>query len=531
MAEGGASAENIQNKIDGDTKTPVNKPSMAPTPENLKPSLAPTPESIQKTMEDISIDLKILNQIKAQQCPEWQVEAPSYDHIPKTQIQNISMARYVAMNTNTILERTLAGLVIVIQMMEESRKRDNGLSVKVGLLQNGQREQNQIIRDLRQELSEHREGQKGNTRQFGQARHNVQAGQAGQTGQTEQAGQAGQTGKPATRNSNDSHKTAETTKNRKQKRGNGNGNFPIGSEERSKEVYEKQKNESEKRFRLVVDEDGQNIQKEEFIPANRNRNRNRFQKSTAQKSKEDKERERNEEETGREIIFDNIPTPKTYQEGTKREEAKRILEVLEELRPKYLGKADGVHVVPSDFAYATRQQSHFKTDFKPLTARFRKKEKVEQIFHAAKVAGMLNKRKEKSVGKYRTAKPVMVGGIEVLPSDAAIQRAMERPDTHIRRSRTEAERERDNETRKYRDSLKYQQSLKVKTFLKEQRVDFEGIDFDPVEENEGEEGNASEYGVWQIEIPEEEKKDTTAEVDPNGGQYKGPVIDDARNGP
>ena len=62
-------------------------------------------------------------------------------------------------------------------------------------------------------------------------------------------------------------------------------------------------------------------------------------------------------------------------------------------------------------------------------------------------------------------------------------------------------------------------------------MDFEGIDFDPVEENEGEEGNASEYGVWQIEIPEEEKKDTTAEVDPNGGQYKGPVIDDARNGP
>jgi hypothetical protein len=184
-----------------------------------------------------------------------------------------------------------------------------------------------------------------------------------------------------------------------------------------------------------------------------------------------------------------------------------------------------------DFAYATRQQSHFKTDFKPLTARFRKKEKVEQIFHAAKVAGMLNKRKEKPVGKYRTPKPVMVEGIEVPPSDAAIQRAKERPDTHIRRSRTEAERERDNETRKYRDSLKYQQSLKVKTFLKEQRVDFEGIDFDPVEENEGEEGNASEYGVWQIEIPEEEKKDTTAEVDPNGGQYKGPDFDDARNGP
>ena len=194
MAEGGAPAESIQNKIDGDTKTPVDKPSMASTTENLKPSLATTPENIQKTMEDISIDLKILNQIKAQQCPEWQVEAPSYDHIPTTQIQNRSMARYVAMNTNTILERTLAGLVIVIQMMEESRKRDNGLSVKVGLLQNGQREQNQIIRDLRQELSERRDGQKGDTRQSGQAR------QAGQTGQ---AGQAGQTGKPATRNSND----------------------------------------------------------------------------------------------------------------------------------------------------------------------------------------------------------------------------------------------------------------------------------------------------------------------------------------
>ena len=62
------------------------------------------------------------------------------------------MAKYVAMNTNAILERTMAGLVIVIQMMEESRKRDSGLSVQVGLLQTGQREQTQIIRDLRQEL-------------------------------------------------------------------------------------------------------------------------------------------------------------------------------------------------------------------------------------------------------------------------------------------------------------------------------------------------------------------------------------------
>ena len=131
------------------------------------------------------------------------------------------------------------------------------------------------------------------------------------------------------------------------------------------------------------------------------------------------------------------------------------------------------------------------------------------------------------MGKYRTPKSVTVDGIEVPPSEAAIQRAKERPDTSIRRSRTEAEREKDKETRKYRDSLKYQESLKVKTFLKEQRVDFEGIESDPLEENEGEEGNASEYGIWSI--PEEETA-ATAEDDPNGGQKNG-LVDDARNGP
>jgi hypothetical protein len=50
------------------------------------------------------------------------------------------MAKYVAMNTNTILERTMTGLVTAIQMMEESKLRDNNLSVQIGLLKNGQKE-------------------------------------------------------------------------------------------------------------------------------------------------------------------------------------------------------------------------------------------------------------------------------------------------------------------------------------------------------------------------------------------------------
>ena len=86
---------------------------------------------------------------------------------------------------------------------------------------------------------------------------------------------------------------------------------------------------------------------------------------------------------------------------------------------------------------------------------------------------------------------------------------------------TEAEREKDNETRKYRASVRYQESQKVKTFLKEQRVDFEGIETDPLEENEGEEGNASEYGIWAI--PEEAA--ATAEDSPNGVEKNG-LVDD-----
>jgi hypothetical protein len=384
----------------------------------------------------------------------------------------------VAMNTNTILERTMAGLVITIQILEESRIRDNNLSVQIGHLKAGQREQTQIIRELRQELSEFRNGQKEEA---------GQAGQAPPTARTSNEGKKGQ-------------KLSETFKNKKQQK-SGNGNLPVGSNKRSTDINERQKAEAEIRFRLKMDQDGKNIHIEEFTPVS-NRKRNRFQKSSAQRATEDKKREKNEEETGREIIFDGIPTPKTYQEGTKKEEAKRILAVLEELRPKYIGQKDGIHVVPSDFAYATKQQTHFKRDFKPLTARFRNKDTVEKKFHAAKVAGMLNKRKEMPVGKHRIPKPITVDGKEILPTEAAIQRAKERPETYIRRSRTEADREKDKATRIYRESLRYKESLEVKSFLKEQRVDFADVEADPLEDNEGEEGNVEEYGIWASPTPE-----------------------------
>jgi hypothetical protein len=102
----------------------------------------------------------IITMIKVLQLPDWQNEAPSYDYLPKTQTggesTNRIFAKYVAMNTNTILERTMSGIVTVIQMLEESKLRDNNLCAQFGLLKSGQKEQIQIIQELRQEITKMR---------------------------------------------------------------------------------------------------------------------------------------------------------------------------------------------------------------------------------------------------------------------------------------------------------------------------------------------------------------------------------------
>ena len=292
---------------------------------------------LQKNLGDIT------TMIKAQQLPEWQNEVPSYEYLPKTanggESANRIFAKYVAMNTNTILERTMSGLVTAIRMLEESKLRDNNLSAQIGLLKNGQKEQIQIIQELRQEIAEMRSEEKNK-------------GQKNEVGQTTSAGRTANDGRRA---------------QNKRPPKPGNGSYPVGSSELSAEINKKQKFEAEKKFRLKMDQDGKNVHREEFTPAP-TRKRNKPQKSAPQLAAEDRKRLRNEEQTAREIIFHGIPTPVSYSEGTKSEEAKKILAVLEELRTKYLGKTDGINVSPSDFAFATRQQGHIKKDFKPLTA-------------------------------------------------------------------------------------------------------------------------------------------------------------------
>ena len=83
MADSQASAENIQNTEKGDAKM-----------SGKNQSTASPSDFLQKTVIDIS-DM-ILNQIKAQQCPEWQSEAPSYDYIPRTAKGEESANRIIA---------------------------------------------------------------------------------------------------------------------------------------------------------------------------------------------------------------------------------------------------------------------------------------------------------------------------------------------------------------------------------------------------------------------------------------------------
>ena len=323
-------------------------------------------------------------------------------------------------------------------------------------------------------------------------------------GRKNEAGQTTSTGRTA----NDGRKA----QNKRQPKP-GNGNYPVGSNELSAEINERQKAEAEKKFRLKMDQDGKNVHLEEFTPAP-TRKRNKPQKNAPQLAVEDRKRLKNEEQTGREIIFHGIPTPMSYSEGTKSEEAKKILAVLEELRTKYFGKTDGVNVSPSDFAFATRQQGHFKKDFKPLTARFRDKGTVQNFYNAARVAGMLNKRREVLVGKHRIPNPITIDGKEIPASEAVVQRALERPQTYIRRTRTEVERKRDKATRIYRESARYKESQDVKTFLREQKIDFTNIEVDPVEADEEEEGNEEEYGT-----PRSSASSAPAEVQiPLGGE-------------
>ena len=69
---------------------------------------------------------------------------------------NRVFANYVYLCANKIIERTMSGFVTAIQKLDASRLRDNNLSAQIDLLCNGQKEQNQVIQELRKEIAEMR---------------------------------------------------------------------------------------------------------------------------------------------------------------------------------------------------------------------------------------------------------------------------------------------------------------------------------------------------------------------------------------
>ena len=144
----------------------------------------------------------------------------------------------------------------------------------------------------------------------------------------------------------------------------------------------------------------------------------------------------------------------------------------------------------------------------------------------------MNKRREVLVGKHRIPNPIVIDGKEKPASEAVIQRALERPQTYIRRSRTEAEREKDKAIRIYRESEKYKDSQDVKEFIRKQKIDFTNVEVDP-ETDEEEEGNKEEYGTPQSSAStapaESSASSAPAEVkSPSGGEGGSGTVNDGQ---
>ena len=116
----------------------------------------PSEKSIHDGAQSSDEKSRITKMIKGENLLEWKGEAPSFEHFPLTQkgedSQTRQYARYMAQNTDKIIGRQMMSNVTIIQMLEESKIREQGLIAQIGNLSNSHEELVGTVQDLRREL-------------------------------------------------------------------------------------------------------------------------------------------------------------------------------------------------------------------------------------------------------------------------------------------------------------------------------------------------------------------------------------------
>ena len=146
-----------------------------------------------------------------------------------------------------------------------------------------------------------------------------------------------------------------------------------------------------------------------------------------------------EQLASKEIIIHGLTTPKDEKE--KIEESVRIMDVLNELDPEWLGFKKGVIIdMTNDIAFHERIIGHYDGDengCEPVKIRFKTKKVCDRVKGAAGAAGALNGRKPiHTNSKYRVPKTRDPNGKRIDEDPEVIERAKNRPKIFFRGSIT-----------------------------------------------------------------------------------------------
>ena len=430
---------------------------------------------------------RITAMLKSKPVNEWKGQHPTFEHFPILTVANKqggkvgddsqqkAMARYVASNTDKIIGRQMAADTVIIQMLDEikadNRNKDQvvqELQNQIGELVNSTADLVEIVTGLRRDLNSNKNSCRCNGEVSSQRTHSIKVEQE-ESFELFEPSQGSKTNVP-------SHPTSYSgaaggavgTEPRKANDGNKAGHqkprsglYPTGHPGQSRNSGG---NKSQPlRKVLVVNKEKNNVEEKEIRGHRQPRWKNVPEQVMKQRI------EKNERETKREIIFCNVPSPKTFEDETAFADAKHVFHMLDELRTEYLGTTYGVNVKSTDFAFATRQLGHWNKDFLPITGRFRTEEIVTKILAAARWAKILNRRKRSHYGKHKIP---FTGSKEnpVEPSEEAIKMDQERPITYLRKSRTYAEQDADKEAWNRRNTIAYKERTEVNDFRKRQRI-------------------------------------------------------------
>ena len=323
---------------------------------------------------------KITAMLKSKPVSEWKGQHPSFEHFPQLTAANKqggkvgddsqqkAMARYVASNTDKIIGRQMAADTAIIEILNEmkadNRNKDQviqELQNQIGELINSHADLVEIVTGLRRDHNSNKYNCRCNGEVSSQRTHTIKIEQE-DSFELFEPSQGGKQNMSSNTNTNTTSSSyagvagAAGTEPRQSNNGNkaghqnprtghyptGHPNHPKNNDGNNKPPY--------KRTTLAVNKEKNNVEEVEIKGGHR---KPRWKNVPEEVMKQ--RIEKNERETRREVIFCNVPSPKSYEEGTAYEEARHVFCVLDELRTEYLGNTYGVNVKSTDFAFATRQ--------------------------------------------------------------------------------------------------------------------------------------------------------------------------------